>query len=159
MLALLAESAEWMRARGYENWPERFPRRLLSAGVNAGELHVVEHESVAIATVTLQWSDPRFWGDTDADAGYVHRLAVRRAQAGQGLGYRLLDWADEQVRAAGRQSLRLDVVTRNRPLREYYEAAGFVHRRDVEGEFVMRDGTRRVWQSSLYERTCESRNS
>jgi hypothetical protein len=74
--------------------------------------------------------------------------------ASAGLGYRLLDWADEQVRAVDRVALRLDVVSDNRPLRAYYEAAGFEHRRDVTGEFELRDGTRRGWRTSLYERAC-----
>jgi GNAT superfamily N-acetyltransferase len=89
----------------------------------------------------------------DADAGYVHRLAVVRAHAGRGMGVRLLDWADEQIRARERAWLRIDVVTGNRPLRDYYESAGFVHRGDLAGEFVRRDGSPFAWQTSLYERS------
>ncbi len=49
--------------------------------------------------MNLQWSDPFFWGDNDTDAGYVHRLAVRRDHAGRGFGEALLAWADEPLRA------------------------------------------------------------
>jgi GNAT superfamily N-acetyltransferase len=107
-----------------------------------------------VGTLTFQWDDPRFWGEDGADdrAGYVHRLAVRRAHAGTGLGARLLGWADDQVRAAGRTRLRLDVVSDNAPLRRYYERAGFAHVRDLEGEAVLDDGTRETWRTSLYER-------
>jgi ribosomal protein S18 acetylase RimI-like enzyme len=108
-----------------------------------------------VATLTLQWSDERFWGEREPDAGYVHRLAVRRSHAGQGLGYRLLDWSDEQVCARGRGVLRLDVVSDNAPLRGYYEKVGFAHQRDVEGEAILRDGTRWPWQTSLYERRSD----
>jgi GNAT superfamily N-acetyltransferase len=87
--------------------------------------------------------------------GYVHRLAVRRSCAGRGIGYRLLDWADMQVRANGGSRLRLDVVTDNGPLRRYYEAAGFVHRADVDGMHVPRGGTPTPWRTSLYERPCQ----
>jgi GNAT superfamily N-acetyltransferase len=154
VLDVLAEASEWVRARGYDNWPARFPRSLIAGNVDAGDLYIVERAGAVIATLTLQWSDEFFWGVTDADAGYVHRLAVRRSHAGAGVGYELLAWADEQVRANGRAVLRLDVVSDNRPLRDYYEAAGFAHRRDVTGEFELRDGTRRGWQTSLYERAC-----
>jgi hypothetical protein len=44
-------------------------------------------------------------------------------------------------------------VTGNRPLRDYYESAGFVHRGDLAGEFVRRDGSPFAWQTSLYERS------
>lgn len=157
VLDVLSEAAEWMDSRGRPNWPARFPTRLIASAAAAGELFVVEIGGAPVATLTLQWSDPRFWGnptlgDEDDDAGYVHRLAVRRAHAGHGLGYRLLDWADGAVRATGRSRLRLDVVSDNERLRRYYEGAGFVHQRDVDGEFVLPGGTRRPWRTSLYER-------
>lgn len=154
MLEILAEAAAWMRVRGHENWPERFPRHFIESHATAGELHVVEIDGSTVATLTLQWSDTRIWGETDLDAGYVHRLAVCRPHAGERLGYRLLDWAGEQVLAQGRELLRLDVVSTNARLREYYEQAGFAYRRDVEGEELLRDGTRWPWRTSLYERPC-----
>jgi len=154
VLEILAEAAAWMRGRGHENWPDRFPRHFIESHATADELHVVEIDGSIVATLTLQWSDARFWGETDPEAGYVHRLAVRRHHAGQRLGYRLLDWAGEQVLARGRELLRLDVLSTNAPLREYYERAGFAYRRDVEGEELWRDGTRWSWRTSLYERPC-----
>ena len=74
------------------------------------------------------------------------------ANAGRGLGVRLLGWADEQVQARGRSQLRLDVVSDNAPLRRYYQAVGFVHVRDVSGEWTARDGRRHNWCTSLYRR-------
>lgn len=158
MLDLLAEAAAWTAARGHPNWPARFSERLIASAVATGELFVAEAAGEAVATLTLQSSDPRFWGEAalNTDAGYLHRLAVRRVHAGRGLGYRLLDWCDGYLRAHGRACLRLDVVTDNAPLRRYYEAVGFVHCREVEGELVLADGTRRPWRTSLYERPCAS---
>jgi GNAT superfamily N-acetyltransferase len=158
VLDLLAQAAAWTAVRGYPNWPPRFSPRFIASSARNGELFVAEFDGAVNATLTLQWHDPRFWGDlpavADGDAGYVHRLAVRRSRAGHGLGYRLLDWADLQVRANGGSWLRLDVVTENGPLRRYYEAAGFVHRDDVEGMHVSPDGTTTPWRTSLYERSC-----
>ncbi|MGO9877186.1 MAG: GNAT family N-acetyltransferase [Acidimicrobiia bacterium] len=157
MVELLAQAAQWTAARGFPNWPARFaPDRIVLSAANR-ELFVAEFDGVVVATLTLQWHDPRFWGDVGAgteSAGYVHRLPVRRSCAGRGLGYQLLNWADEQVRAKGGTWLRLEVATDNGPLRRYYEAAGFVHCRDVEGEDPSPDGTPKRWRTSLYERPC-----
>jgi len=157
VLDLLAEAAAWTAARGHANWPPRFSRRSIERYAAAGDLYVAEIDGVTVATVRLQWDDPRFWGDdtTDGRAGYVHRLVVRRSHGGVGLGARMLTWADEQVLARGRALLRLDVVSHNAPLRAYYEAAGFAHVRDVTGEWVDDDGRRNEWRTSLYERPCE----
>jgi GNAT superfamily N-acetyltransferase len=107
VLDLLAQAAAWTAAAGFPNWPPRFTARWISSTVANGELFVAEIDGALNATLTLQWRDPRFWGDMPAvalgDAGYVHRLAVRRSCAGRGIGYRLLDWADGQVRAKRRQ--------------------------------------------------------
>ena len=83
-------------------------------------------------TITLQWSDRIFWGEIPQDAGYVHKLAVRRAHAGRGFGLQLLRWAEEQASIAGKQYLRLNCLASDRVLCDYYyEKAGFRHVRDI----------------------------
>jgi len=129
------------------------------ANVDAGALYLASLGDEVVGTLALQWSDPYFWGDDghDGRAGYVHRVVVRRAHAGAGLGAQLLAWAEDQVRARGRAALRLDVVSHNAPLRRYYEGAGFEHVRDVSGDWTRRDGTTYEWHTSLYERRCADR--
>jgi GNAT superfamily N-acetyltransferase len=154
---LLEEAAVWTAAIGQPNWPTPFPRRRVTANAQAGELYLASLGREVVGTVALLWEDPFFWGDdgTDGHAGYVHRLAVRRANAGSGLGARLLTWAADQVRAAGRSRVRLDIVSHNRPLRRYYESTGFTYVRDVTGEWTARDGAPQPWSTSLYERPVE----
>src|SRR5262245_33816382 len=67
VLDLLAEAAVWMHARGYENWPERFPRALIAGNAERGELYLAEQAGVTVATLALQWSDEFFWGEAGAD--------------------------------------------------------------------------------------------
>jgi ribosomal protein S18 acetylase RimI-like enzyme len=140
---LLAEAAAWMRGRGIEQWPRRFPRTQIAESVARGETYLARLGDATAGTLALEWEDPLFWGDRPRDAGYVHRVAVRRAFAGRGLGARLVDWAAERVVARGRRYLRLDCMAQNARLRRYYEELGFEHRGDVE---------RGKWRASIYER-------
>ena len=96
-----------------------------------------------VGTITLQWSDEKFWGDVPPDAGYIHKLAVTRSHAGQRLGLRMLEWAETKARAEGKRCLRLDCLASNKTIREYYEKGGYVHVRDV-----LVPG----WKASLYEK-------
>ncbi|WP_219417630.1 GNAT family N-acetyltransferase [Pseudonocardia nigra] len=128
VLAVLDEAARWLAGRGVVQWPDAFRPEWIEPALQAGEVWLAERDGAVVGTLTLQWSDP-LWPD-DGRAGYVHRFAVRRAAAG--LGPRLLAWAEDKVREHGRDRLRLDCVAWNRPLRAYYEAAGFLHRGDVE---------------------------
>ena len=75
-----------------------------------------------------------------------HLLSYRQTERTFALVRRVLD--------NERNVLRLDVVSENRRLRAFYEAAGFVHVRDLTGALRNDDGSRRPWRTSLYERAC-----
>lgn len=152
VLELLAEAAAWTAAIGFANWPARFPRKLVTRGITAGELYVGEEDDAIVATVALIWSDPMFWGVRADDAGYVHRLVVCRDRAGAGLGAEIIEWAARQVTVAGREWLRLDASADNLPLCSYYERLGFEYRGDATGDLDQPDGTVRHWKQRLYER-------
>ena len=82
----LDEATVWVGERGYEQWPLPFPHEDIAAAIDRGEVYVAELEGDVVATVTLLWDDPTYWGERPADAAYVHKLAVRRACAGRRIG-------------------------------------------------------------------------
>jgi GNAT superfamily N-acetyltransferase len=128
----------------------------LGAGAirGSGELYVGHDDDAIVATVALEWSDVMIRGERAPDAGYVHRLVVRRDRAGAGLGAVIIDWAAARVRSRARALLRLDATADNLPLCSYYERLGFVYQGDAEGEIELPDGAIRRWRDRLYERDC-----
>ncbi len=147
---LLDEATVWVGERGYDQWPLPFPHDELEAAVERGEVYVAELDGDTVATVTLLWDDSKYWGERPPDAAYVHKLAVRRACAGQRIGRRIVEWADATAAASGREFLRLDCLRDNPGIRAYYEELGFEHR----GDLVV--GGRNM---SIYERPVHSRRS
>ena len=147
MAALLDEATAWVGERGYEQWPLPFPHQELAAAIDRGEVYLAELDGDAVATVTLLWDDPTYWGERPADAAYVHKLAVRRACAGQRIGTAIVEWADATAAAGGRQFLRLDCLRDNPGIRTYYENLGFEHR----GDLVVNGR-----EMSIYERPVRS---
>ena len=141
--ALLDEATVWVGQRGYEQWPLPFPRDEIAAAIHRGEVYVAEVDREVVATVTLLWDDPMYWGKRPPDAVYVHKLAVRRACAGQRIGTAIVDWAEATAAAHGRRFVRLDCLGDNPGIRAYYEALGFEHRGDL-----VRNGR----NMSIYER-------
>jgi ribosomal protein S18 acetylase RimI-like enzyme len=125
IIAILSEAARWLLGRGIRQWPDPFPRSRVEPLVSRGDFYVARIAGEPVATLALLWSDPTFWGEQPDDAGYVHALAVRRSQAGRGLGACLLDWAEAEVVANGGEFLRLDCLAENHALRRYYEVQGF----------------------------------
>lgn len=124
---LLEEISRWEEEIGLPHpWPRPFPRGRMTDAANRGEVHAIEDErGELLGTITLQWEDVPFWGVRPPDAGYVHRLAVRRPYAGRSIGRRALAWAESETRSRARPYLRLDCLVESRRLHAYYEAAGF----------------------------------
>ncbi len=86
ILALRNEAAHWLVERGIDQWsPGEIPRRWIEDRVADGSVFLLlGPELETVGTVTVLWSDELIWGDTGADAGYVHMLIVTRAYAARG---------------------------------------------------------------------------
>jgi GNAT superfamily N-acetyltransferase len=149
---VLAEVSAWLRTMGIRQWPDRFAVDFFDGYVRRGELYVatIGDGTGIVGTVTLQWSDPPFWGERQ-DAGFVHRLAVRRSYAG--LGRTLLDWAEQKAVERGRSFLCLDTLSSNARLRRYYEDIGFRSVGEINGPADHpTDPALGAWSAALYEK-------
>lgn len=143
-LALLLDAARRQAELGARPWPAEHLAAFVPEAATRGELYLARRDAVPAGTITLQWADPLFWGERPDDAGYVHKLAVPQAAAGQGAGRTLLRWAEATVAAGGRPFVRLDCDADNPRINAYYHAAGFA----LAGVRAFPDGGR--W--SLYEK-------
>lgn len=137
---ILRAAEAWLRANGMPMWlPDELDLPRLRADVEAGLHFVAELENEVVGTLRFQLEDPEYWPDRPrGEAAYVHRLAVRRDQAGRGVGAALLEWAAARAGDLGFRWLRLD-CDRDRPrLRAFYEREGFVHHSDRQvGRFLV----------------------
>ncbi len=127
--SLLGEVSAWLLDMGLRQWPARFEDEWFVPALEAGHTWLAHRDQEVVATITLQWDDELVWGSRPPDAGYVHRLAVRRGAAGAGVD--LLRWAGLRTLLARRKFLRLDCWSENARLRSYYEANGFEYRGDT----------------------------
>jgi len=136
---LLEELADWLHARGIDQWPRGRARNgadYFAASIARQEVHLAFVGTELAGAVRLLAQDPIVWPEcTLNDARYVYNLAVRRTFAGQGLGRQILAWAERRAVDAGCRYLRLDCVPHNAFLRQYYEDAGFVERGEVDAVY------------------------
>ncbi|MBO1418634.1 N-acetyltransferase [Streptomyces sp. FH025] len=157
VLGVLDDAAGWLGSRGVDQWPARFEAAFVEPALSRGETWLVRSGGEVAGTVTMDWAD-KLWADSPGEAGYLHRLAVRRSAAG--LGARILDWAADAVRTRGADYLRLDCVAGNARLRAYYEGRGFAPRGvvAVEGAPDRRTGEKPVYRLSRYELAVPGRD-
>jgi len=143
VLDVLGDAAAWLQARGIRQWPERFDSDWVMPAIELGATWLAEVDGEIVGTLVVQWDDPIFWAGYRANAGYLHRLAVRRP--GTGRGRALLRWAERHAVEAGKRFVRLDCVSWNEPLRAYYECAGYGHVGEVTvGEYTQSRYEKRV---------------
>jgi GNAT superfamily N-acetyltransferase len=129
VVELWNEAKDWLAAQGLDQWQYPIKMHNVDRAIDARLCWLVEpRNGSAVATITLEFdADLSLWRPAEMpdEALYVHRLVVRRSKAHQNLGAEILDWADDQVRTAGRTFLRLDAWTNNVRLHEYYRCLGF----------------------------------
>ena len=153
ILALRHGAAQWLTARGLDHWSAgEIPPRAIEQQITDHEVFVLRRGDDLAGTVTLRWEDPLVWGEHATPAGYIHNLIIDRAFARNGLGRRLLQWAEDRVASSGRSLARLDCAATNRRLRDLYESAGYHCLGDKEFPEVALART-----TSLYQKTLGAR--
>lgn len=151
---ILTEAASWQAARGWPSWRVPFPRGIVEESIARRETYVLRLNETAVGTLALSWDDPTFWGSQPPDAGYLHRLAIRRRASALDLGAVMVQWAQRKVAQASRGWLRLDCAATNEPLRAYYEALGFVLVLEADVELPPNLGVANPWPAALYQLEC-----
>jgi GNAT superfamily N-acetyltransferase len=143
IIETLTEAAKWVKELdGTIMWVEgEFEEARVRTEVDSGMFVVAEVDGRMAGAMRFQLEDRLFWPDLDGvDSAFVHRLAVKRAFAGQGISTALLEWAVDRARTLGKRYLRLDCDAERSRLRAFYERFGFrLHSyRQVGSYFVSR---------------------
>jgi RimJ/RimL family protein N-acetyltransferase len=140
LVSLYDGAARWMLERGIDQWKPgekdaaHFRKRMAS-----DEVWLAYAGGDVAGAYEVWWSDEPAWGAQPPVAGYVHRLMTRRG-APSGTGRAMLARAERRIAEAGRERCRLDCVSSNPRLREYYEGAGYVVVGELPGK-VAADGS------------------
>jgi GNAT superfamily N-acetyltransferase len=133
----LVEAANWQANSGMPMWRgEDLTSEQVSKDIH--RYFVAFACGQPAGTLKFQTEDKYVWPDIeDNAAAYVHRLAVRRSFAGQGVSTLMLSWAVDRARALGKQFVRLDCDTERLRLRKIYEDFGFTHHSDKQWGSVL----------------------
>jgi len=126
-IEILKEVAQWCEENKLNMWEaENLTKELLTAGVEEENFCVGRVGGENACSMILQWYDPLFWPEAKKnEAGYIHKLCVRRKFAGMGLSGEMLKFAESECRIRGIKYLRLDTYWGREPLCMLYEDFGF----------------------------------
>lgn len=124
---ILSEAATWLQQIKQPMWkPEEFSLSHLTSEIQQGLFELAKVNDVPAGVMKYQTEDPIVWPQLrDDNSAFVHRLAVRRCFAGQGVSSALLKFAVDKAIASGKSWLRLDCDAERKKLRDVYEKSGF----------------------------------
>lgn len=135
--AVLQQAAQWLADAGRPLWsPAEFTAERLARDAEAGLYFIARRDGALAGVVKFELEDPYFWPEVPSgSSAFVHKLAVHRDWAKQGVSTALLNFARERARDLGRAHLRLDCVADRQGLRRLYEHFGFtLHSYTLKGE-------------------------
>ncbi len=125
---ILHENALWLLSKSIFQWPLDWLESIRSeikASIDSGLFYVAEIDNKLAAVVEIRSAPEKIWQSNEAEALYIHKLAISRKYADSGLGRNILTLVKSQAIQQNIDYLRLDCVAHNNKLREYYESCEF----------------------------------
>ncbi|MCL2517129.1 MAG: GNAT family N-acetyltransferase [Oscillospiraceae bacterium] len=125
---ILLDVFNWLESTGKHMWVhERIKWDFLSTFLKIEEFYIAYIHNEPIGCMALIDFDPLIWQDINkGESLFIHRLAVKRNHAGQGVSKVLIDYAKMQSIQRGINAVRLDCWQDREKLRAIYEREGFV---------------------------------
>ena len=129
--------AREMESRKVFQWNEHYPdRQSFVNDINNSELYVYCIQDMVIGCVSIcAFMDEVYskvsWKTDGKNSVYIHRLAVDPKHQKQGIGSKLMDFAENESKLSGVESIRLDTFSQNIVNQNFYEKRGYVKLDDI----------------------------
>lgn len=138
IVPILDEARRTIAALGINQWQDGYPNReSIEADLAKDYSYVLVNDGHVIGTFALiPDGEPLYdvienghWttGDDSRNYNAVHRVAIAVASRGSGASTKLVQFAADLSRMAGKVSVRIDTHEGNRVMRRMLEKHGFVH--------------------------------
>ena len=129
VMSLIDERVQWMNHNDINQWnknqyQERYPLSYYMHMAETDKLYVLERktDNMIIAGAVLLTEDDR-WGKMNSSAFYVHNLVA--SVAVKNAGREMLRKIEDFARKQGVNYIRLDCITDNERLNQWYEKLGY----------------------------------
>ena len=138
IVPILDETRRTIAALGINQWQDGYPNReSIEADLAKDYSYVLVNDGHVIGTFALiPDGEPLYdvienghWmtGDNSRNYNAVHRVAIAVSSRGSGASTKLVQFAADLSRMAGKDSVRIDTHEGNRVMRRMLEKHGFVH--------------------------------
>lgn len=131
---ILFDAIEWMRRNKLDNlWNEQNSSwQSLSKQYKINQFYICYVDGKPAGCVAITDYDKKYWPDLKTkEALFIHKLAVKREFAGNGVSTQLIEYAKKMAENQNIKDVRLDCNRDRKKLRSLYEKQGFKYFKEV----------------------------
>lgn len=143
---LYIKRIKWFNDHNIKQWSERYAYiydvSYLKEQMKINQLYVVKNDGIVLGSMLLKNDDNQIWSSND-NAYYIHHLVTDINV--RGVGVQLIKFAIKKCIDDGKDYLRLDTVSKNIWLNDYYKKLGF----EFYGYKEMKGGAENLWQMKI----------
>ena len=151
ILRLFRAATAQMDATGVYQWDEIYPDEgILGEDIARGNMTIGTIDGRIAVTFMLDFCEDSdyesaAWRYKEQDICVLHRLCVHPDFQGQGVARRTMDYLENEARARGIQTIRLDAFSQNPTALHLYESHGY----QKAGEISYRKGLFYLYEKKL----------
>lgn len=137
MTKLFESAVNHLRKEGIYQWDGQYPNKdTVRSDIELGCLYGIIEEFNYIGAIAInEQQESEYsalsWDDVNGKSLCIHRLVVHPNNHGQGVGKRLLQFAEKMAADNGYSSIRLDAYSGNSIALHLYERNGYKKRGEV----------------------------
>lgn len=146
---IIISRCKWLTDKDLNQWkidsyPVRYNIDYFEEQLYENKLFVAKKEGSVCGGFLLKEHDEKYWSDSNkVNAYYIHHLATKIGE--KGLGKIIIEFSKEEAKKNNKDYLRLDCVSHNKKLNEYYQKLGFKYM----GCIQIKNGSENLWQIKL----------
>lgn len=131
IMLMYKSCVEGMLANNIDQWDESYPNEdIIMQDLIAKTYFIVIEQNIIIAGINIDQNQdktylPLKWKDKKNQFLVVHRLAVKEAFWGRGIGKSLMSFTEKLAIKKGLNSIRLDTYSGNPKAMDFYKRIGY----------------------------------
>lgn len=121
----------YLNSRGIDQWAHGYPKEdIVKRDIECQDLWLYQVEESIAAVLVLNQSAAEKYSDLAWECSHqkhleIHRLAVHPKHMNQGLGKRMMNWAESEAKDREACCIRLDTYSLNKDNVRYYKNLGY----------------------------------
>lgn len=137
VLSILNSTALALKTKKISQWtqwlePKEIDIKWISEKINNGYFFFIKRDHHLIGMFSLSDSDEKYWGKQNEKAKYLHSLSILPQFKGLKYGQEVIQKIKSDLTINDYKYLRLDCISTNDKLINYYQSQGFIFLRTTE---------------------------